>query len=223
MPNILIVDDEKRILDILQEYFLKEGFNCFLAEDGIDALAIIKSNLIDVVILDVMMPEIDGFSLCSLIKNNRDIPIIFLTAKDSEEDELMGYHLGADDYIAKPFSPRVVLAKVKVLLRRQEHMSGKSQKFINVGRLYLYPNEEKVTVDSAVIALTHMEFKLLHFFMQNQNQVFSREQLLNQIWGYDYMGSSRTVDTHIRRLRAKLQTEGKRIVTLIRSGYKFEV
>ncbi len=223
MPSVLIVDDEKRILDILKEYFLKEGFDCFLAEDGIDALSIIKNNLIDVVILDVIMPEIDGFSVCSLIKNNRDIPIIFLTSKDREEDKLKGYSLGADDYVTKPFSPRVVLAKVKALLRRQKNLSNKPQDLICVGKICLYPSEEKVTVNGDVIELTHMEFKLLRFFIQNQNQVFSREQLLNKIWGYDYTGSTRTVDTHIRRLRVKLQDEGKRIVTLIRSGYKFEV
>ncbi len=223
MYNILIVDDEKKILNIMSEYLKKEGFGCYIADNGIDALKIIKDEHIDIVILDVVMPEFDGFTICELIKKNNDIPIIFLTSKDKEEDKLRGYGLGADDYVTKPFSPRVIVAKVKVLLKRSKKINDDVNDYIKVGNIYLYPNQEKVLCSEEIVELTHIEFKLLYFLMKNQNQVFSREQLLNQVWGYDYLGNSRTVDTHIRRLRRKLKNDGKYIVTLIRSGYKFEV
>ena len=149
-----------------------------------------------------------------------DIPIIFLTAKSAEDDKLKGYEYGADDYITKPFSPKILLAKVNALLRRSGTMP---QDALRIGEIVLQPSSHTITVNGGEIDLTHKEFELLRFFMQNKNQVFSREQLLNRIWGYDFEGNTRTVDTHIKTLRQKLGQEGRHIVTLIRSGYKFEV
>ncbi|MGO3751688.1 MAG: response regulator transcription factor [Peptoniphilaceae bacterium] len=223
MANILIVDDEKKIIDILVEYLQRDGHTCFIGRDGVDALYIIKNNDIDLVVLDIMMPELDGFNVCKMIKEKEDIPIIFLTAKNKEEDKLKGYNLGADDYVTKPFSPRVLLAKIQALLRRASKEINVEQDYIKAGNIYLYPKAERVICNEDELKLTHMEFKLLCFLIQNQNQVFSREQLLSNLWGYDYFGNTRTVDTHIRRIREKLGDEGKHIITLIRSGYKFEV
>lgn len=149
-----------------------------------------------------------------------NIPIIFLTAKEGEDDKLKGYEIGADDYMTKPFSPKVLLAKVNALLRRSS--SENIQDILTVDSLTLAPASHSVIVSGKDVALTYKEFELLHFFMQNRNQVFSREQLLNRIWGYDFEGNTRTVDTHIKTLRQKLGAEGRHIVTLIRSGYKFE-
>ena len=149
-----------------------------------------------------------------------NLPIIMLTAKGSEEDKLKGYNLGADDYMTKPFSPKVLLAKANALLRRSSVLPADA---INAGKISVIPASHKVFVNGKEIVLTHKEYELLHFFMANPGQIFSREQLLNRIWGYDFEGTTRTVDTHIKTLRQKLGDEGKHIVTLIRSGYKFEV
>lgn len=167
------------------------------------------------------MPHLDGFSVCKIAREMYSIPIIFLTAKEGEDDKLKGYELGADDYMTKPFSPKVLLAKVNALLRRSSPEN--TQETLTAGNLALIPASHKVIVSGDNVDLTYKEFELLRFFMQNKNQVFSREQLLNRIWGYDFEGNTRTVDTHIKTLRQKLGAEGCRIVTLIRSGYKFEV
>ena len=174
----------------------------------------------DLMILDIMMPHLDGFSVCKMAREMSDLPIIMLTAKSGEEDKLKGYDLGADDYMTKPFSPKVLLAKANALLRRSSTISADT---INAGKIFVIPASHKVFVNGQEIALTHKEYELLHFFMVNPGQIFSREQLLNRIWGYDFEGTTRTVDTHIKTLRQKLGDEGKHIVTLIRSGYKFEV
>ena len=171
-------------------------------------------------ILDLMMPHLDGFSVCKLVREMSAIPIVILTAKGGEEDKLKGYAYGADDYMTKPFSPRVLLAKVNALLRR---FSVNAPVSVTAGKITIVPSAHDVYVDGQEITLTHKEYELLSFFMSNPNQIFSREQLLNRIWGYDYEGNTRTVDTHVKTLRQKLGSEGKQIVTLIRSGYKFEV
>lgn len=220
MANILIVEDEKAIQEILAEYMRKGGHACFTADDGIDALAILKSAPMDLMILDVMMPHLDGFAVCKMARKMSGLPIVMLTAKSGEDDKLKGYDYGADDYITKPFSPRVLLAKVNALLRR---FSIPSQRSVHAGKITLLPDSHQTYVDGLEIALTHKEFELLSLFMANPGQVFSREQLLTRIWGYDYEGTDRTVDTHIKTLRRKLGDEGAHIVTLIRSGYKFEV
>ena len=221
MAIILIAEDEKNMQDIVVDYMKRGGHSCITADDGIDAVTILKNTPVDLAILDIMMPHLDGFSVCKIAREMYNLPIIFLTAKESEDDKLKGYDIGADDYMTKPFSPRVLLAKVNALLRRSS--SENAQEALTVGDLVLVPASHSVTVAGDDIELTHKEFELLHFFMQNKNQVFSREQLLNRIWGYDFEGNTRTVDTHIKTLRQKLGAEGRYIVTLIRSGYKFEV
>ncbi len=220
MANILIVEDEKNMQDIIAEYMQRGGHTCFTADDGIDALMILKNNPMDLMILDIMMPNLDGFSVCKVAREMSNFPIIMLTAKGSEEDKLKGYDLGADDYMTKPFSPKVLLAKANALLRRSSVVPADA---INAGKISVIPASHKVFVNGKEIVLTHKEYELLHFFMANPGQIFSREQLLNRIWGYDFEGTTRTVDTHIKTLRQKLGDEGKHIVTLIRSGYKFEV
>ncbi len=219
MANILIVEDEKNIQEIIAEYMRRSSHTCFTADDGTDALMILKNNPMDLMILDIMMPNLDGFTVCKLAREISNLPIIMLTAKGSEDDKLKGYDLGADDYMTKPFSPKVLLAKANALLRRSPVLLADT---INAGKISLTPASHKVFVDGQEIVLTHKEYELLHFFMVNPEQIFSREQLLNRIWGYDFEGTTRTVDTHIKTLRQKLGDEGKHIVTLIRSGYKFE-
>ena len=219
MANILIVEDEKNMQDIIAEYMQRGGHTCFTADDGIDALMILKNNPMDLMILDIMMPNLDGFSVCKVAREMSNFPIM-LTAKGSEEDKLKGYDMGADDYMTKPFSPKVLLAKANALLRRSSVLPADA---INAGKISVIPASHKVFVNGKEIVLTHKEYELLHFFMANPGQIFSREQLLNRIWGYDFEGTTRTVDTHIKTLRQKLGDEGKHIVTLIRSGYKFEV
>ena len=171
-------------------------------------------------ILDVMMPHLDGFSVCKMAREMSNMPIIMLTAKGGEDDKLKGYEYGADDYMTKPFSPKVLLAKANALLRRS---SSAPLDALSVEKITVIPSSHKVFIDGQEITLTHKEYELLYFLMVNPRQIFTRDQLLNRIWGYDFEGTTRTVDTHIKTLRQKLGDEGKHIVTLIRSGYKFEV
>lgn len=220
MANILIVEDEKNMRDIIYEYMHRGGHTCFTADDGVDALMLLKNNPMDLMILDIMMPHLDGFSVCKMAREMSNLPIIMLTAKSDEEDKLKGYEYGADDYMTKPFSPKILLAKTNALLRRTFATPTDT---ISAGKITISPVAHKVFLDGTEIILTHKEYELLYFFMSNPEQIFSREQLLNRIWGYDYEGNTRTVDTHIKTLRQKLGNEGKSIVTLIRSGYKFEV
>ena len=219
MANILIVEDEKAMQDILAEYMRKGGHTCVTADDGVDALVLLKGSPMDLMILDVMMPHLDGFSVCRMAREMSNMPIIMLTAKSGEEDKLKGYDYGADDYVTKPFSPRVLLAKANALLRRTAAADAGA---VSAGKILLQPNFRKVFIDGQEIALTHKEYELLALLMANPGRIFSREQLLNRIWGYDFEGTSRTVDTHIKTLRQKLGGESRHIVTLIRSGYKFE-
>lgn len=221
MAIILIAEDEKSMQNIIVEYMKRGGHSCVTADDGIDAVTILKNNPVDLAILDIMMPHLDGFSVCKMAREMYNLPIIFLTAKEGEDDKLKGYDYGADDYMTKPFSPKVLLAKVNALLRRSTFES--TGETLTIGNLVLVPSSHSVVASGSDVELTHKEFEMLRFFMQNKNQVFSREQLLNRIWGYDFEGNTRTVDTHIKTLRQKLGTEGRYIVTLIRSGYKFEV
>ncbi|MDI3116766.1 response regulator transcription factor [Clostridioides difficile] len=221
MAKILVVEDEKRMQSIIVEYMQKGGYTCITADDGVEALTMLKSNNIDLMILDIMMPYLDGFSVCRVSREMTNIPIIILTAKGEEEDKLKGYEYGADDYITKPFSPKVLLAKVNALLRRYTTDIPKNS--LSLGKIFIMVASRQVYVEDKLIDLTYKEFELLRLFMENPNQVFSREKLLNCIWGYDFEGNTRTVDTHIKTLRKKLGSEGHHIVTLIRSGYKFEV
>ncbi len=220
MADILIVEDEQAMQDIIEAFLRKGGHRCFPAGDGVEALLLLRHHPMDLMILDVMMPQLDGFSVCKLAREMSQMPIVMLTAKGEEEDKLKGYAYGADDYMTKPFSPRVLLAKVNALLRRTSPAPAGS---LQAGKILLQPNAHKAYLEGQEISLTHKEYALLAFLMANPGQVFSREQLLNRVWGYDFQGSTRTVDTHIKTLRQKLGEEGKHIVTLIRSGYKFEV
>lgn len=219
MANILIVEDEKAMRDIIADYMRKGGHTCFTADDGVDALMLLKNNPVDLMILDVMMPHLDGFAACKMAREMSGLPIIMLTARSAEDDKLKGYGCGADDYMTKPFSPKVLLAKVNALLRR---FAPASSGAITAGKILLQPGAHKVYLDGQELSLTHKEYELLSFLMANPGQIFSREQLLNRVWGYDFEGTTRTVDTHVKTLRQKLGDEGRHIVTLIRSGYKFE-
>lgn len=223
MANILVVEDEENMQEIITEYMRRGGHTCYTADDGVDALMILKNDPMDLMILDIMMPLIDGFSVCKMAREMSNIPIIILTAKGSEDDKLKGYDLGADDYMTKPFSPKVLLAKTNVLLRRTSASPTDAVNSLNGGKISMIPALHKVFLDGQEITLTYKEYELLYFFMSNPGQIFTREQLLNRIWGYDFEGTTRTVDTHIKTLRQKLGSEGRHIVTLIRSGYKFEV
>ena len=220
MANILIVEDEKNMRDIIATYMQRGGHTCFTADDGVDALMVLKNNPMDLMILDVMMPHLDGFSVCKMAREMSNMPIIMLTAKSGENDKLKGYEHGVDDYMTKPFSPKVLLAKTNALLRRSSSVPLDA---LNLGKITVVPSSHKVFIDGKEITLTHKEYELLYLFMANPGQIFTRDQLLNRIWGYDFGGTTRTVDTHIKTLRQKLGNEGKHIVTLIRSGYKFEV
>ena len=220
MADILIVEDEQAMQDIIAAFLRKGGHRCFPAGDGVEALLLLRHHPMDLMILDVMMPQLDGFSVCKLAREMSQMPIVMLTAKGEEEDKLKGYAYGADDYMTKPFSPRVLLAKVNALLRRTSPAPAGS---LQAGKILLQPNAHKAYLEGQEISLTHKEYALLAFLMATPGQVFSREQLLNRVWGYDFQGSTRTVDTHIKTLRQKLGEEGKHIVTLIRSGYRFEV
>lgn len=220
MANVLIVEDEKAMQDIIVDYMQKGGHTCLTADDGIDALVILKSSPVDLIILDVMMPHLDGFSVCRMAREMSNMPIIMLTARGEEDDKLRGYDYGADDYMTKPFSPRVLLAKANALLRRSSSAAAGT---VSAGKIILQPNAHRVCIDGEEITLTYKEYELLTLLMANPGQIFSREQLLNRVWGYDFEGTTRTVDTHIKTLRRKLGDEGRHIVTLIRSGYKFEV
>lgn len=221
MAKILVVEDEKRMQGIIVEYMQKGGYTCITADDGVEALTILKNNDIDLMILDIMMPYLDGFSVCRVSREMTNIPIIILTAKGEEEDKLKGYEYGTDDYITKPFSPKVLLAKVNALLRR--YTTDITKNSLNLGKIFIMLSSRQVYVEDKLVDLTYKEFELLRLFMENPNQVFSREKLLNCVWGYEFEGNTRTVDTHIKTLRKKLGSEGHHIVTLIRSGYKFEV
>ena len=229
MANILIVEDEKNMQEIIAEYMRRSGHVCYTADDGVDALMVLKNHPMDLMILDIMMPFLDGFTVCKMAREMSNLPIIMLTSKGSEGDKLRGYDLGADDYMTKPFSPKVLLAKANALLRRNTAISTDTVNTVNTvhavagGKISIIPAIHKVFLDGQEIILTYKEYELLYFLMSNPGQVFTREQLLNRIWGYDFEGTTRTVDTHIKTIRQKLGDEGKNIVTLVRSGYKFEV
>ena len=204
MSNILIVEDEKNMQDIICEYMHRGGHTCFTADDGVDALMLLKTNPMDLMILDIMMPHLDGFSVCKMAREMSSLPIMILTAKSDEEDKLKGYEYGADDYMTKPFSLKILLAKANALLRRT---SVALKDTVSAGKITIMSAAHKVFLDGTEITLTHKEYELLYFFLSNPEQIFSREQLLNRIWGYDFEGNTRTVDTHIKTLRQKLGSE----------------
>ncbi len=219
---VLLAEDESRIREIMADYFKNEGFTVLEAEDGKEALEILETHNVDMLILDIMMPKLDGWSVCKRVRNTSDVPIIILTAREEEEDKLLGYELGADDYVTKPFSPKVLVAKVKTLIKRMEKQTGEGEE-LNIQGLSINKLSRTVMLDEKPIELAHKEYELLLYLVENKGRVLSRDKILNSVWGYDYYGDLRTVDTHIKKLRGKLGDRSGYIATVIRSGYKFEV
>ena len=219
--NILIVEDEIRIRFLLRDYFQKEDFLVYEAENGKEALEIFKSNKIDLIILDIMMPVMDGLTVLEKIREVSTIPVILLTAKGQEEDKLQGYDFGADDYITKPFSPKVLLAKAKALLRRTGTLNDKN--ILDFNGLTINKLSHEVKLNGEELLLSPKEYDLLIYLSSNEGIALSRDRILDNVWGYDYFGDIRTVDTNIKRLREKLLDKANYIATVRGSGYKFEV
>ncbi|MBR4030696.1 MAG: response regulator transcription factor [Clostridia bacterium] len=222
MQKILIADDEARIRDILKEYLDFEGFSYDEAEDGLQAVNMIKENSYDLVILDIMMPKVDGFTALREIRKFSKVPVIMLSARAEEYDKLFGFEMGVDDYITKPFSPKEVMARIKAVLKRTSHNEETSNSVIVIGGLEIDETSRKVLVDGAVASLTPKEFDILLFMAKNKGVVFSREKILEKIWGYEFFGEDRTVDTHIKMLRNSLGKYRSLIKTVWSVGYKLE-
>ncbi len=216
--NILIVDDEILIRNVIKEYCLNEKYNVYEAVNGIEAIEMVKNNDIDLIILDIMMPSLDGYSACKEIKQIKNIPIIMLSARKEEYDKLIGFDLGIDDYITKPFSPKELIARIKAVSKRNNN-----QDIFKYEDLVIDYKAHMVTIDNKEIKLTPKEYELLCFFVQNKNIALSREAILNQLWGYDFFGGDRTIDTHIKMLRNNLLKYHDLIVTVRAVGYKFEI
>lgn len=221
MINILLVDDDQHIRTIVREYAQAENWKFFEAGDGIAALEIFQKESFDLVLLDVMMPRLDGWATLKQIRKTSQVPVILLTARAEEYDRLLGFELGVDDYVSKPFSPRELVARMKALLKRSGAL-GQAESVHRYNGLELDIAAHKVQIRGELVALTPKEFDLLAFFASRPHQVFTRDQLLNQIWGYEYYGDARTVDTHIRSLREKLGEYRTLIATVWGTGYRFE-
>lgn len=219
--EILIVEDEEKLREVLCDYFRSKGEIPTQAHNGLQALALAEAKEFDAVLLDIMMPELDGFSVCRALRKKNDVPIIFLTALSDEEDKLLGYELGADDYVTKPFAMSVLYAKTMALIKRSRG-NMRSGDVLEAGGIRLMLSSQRVFADRREILLTPKEYALLRCLMQNKNTVMSREQLLVKCWGYDYEGESRAVDTHIKRLREKLGEKAGCIRTVIKAGYRLE-
>lgn len=217
--RILIVDDEELIRNVVKEYSQLENYDVLEAEDGIEAIEIVKNNDIDLIIMDIMMPKLDGFSAYKQIKEIKNIPIIMLSARSEEYDKLMGFDLGIDDYVTKPFSPKELMARVKAVLKRTNNISDD----YTYKDLVIDYQGRTVKIDNEELKLTPKEYDLLVYFVKNQNIALSREQLLSNVWGYDFFGDDRTIDTHIKMLRNNLGKYRDLIVTVRAVGYKFEI
>ncbi|QHW34011.1 response regulator transcription factor [Paenibacillus rhizovicinus] len=227
--TVLIVEDEKKLRELIADYLEAEGLAWREAGNGDEAVALFRECSPDLVILDILMPGLDGYDVCEEIRKQSDVPVLFLTAKSEEEDKLLGYDLGADDYMTKPFSPKVLAAKVKALLRRTEiTKSGRSAaeaegNLVDMSGMHIDISGRDVSLDGVQLAMTPKEFDLLLYFTSHRNIVLSRDQILQHVWGYDYEGDVRTVDTHVKRLRQKLGTRADWIATLRGNGYRFKV
>lgn len=218
--KILVVDDESRIRKIIRDFLVREGYVVCEAEDGEAALDIFCSNNdIDLIIMDVMMPKMDGWQLCKEVRKLSKVPILMLTAKSEEQDELKGFELGVDEYISKPFSPKILTARVNALLRRT---TGDDEEILDIAGITVNKIAHTVTIDGKEINLSFKEFELLTYFMENRGIALSREKILNNVWNYDYYGDARTIDTHVKKLRSKMGEKGKFISTIWGMGYKFE-
>ena len=219
--KILVVDDEARMRKLVGDFLSRSGYLCIEAENGKKALDIVmNSNDIDLIILDVMMPEMDGWETLESIRSFSEVPVIMLTAKAEEQDELKGFKLGVDEYITKPFSPKILVARVAAIIRRSA--SG-TEDIIEIGGIVLDKFAHKVTIDGEEIELSFKEFELLQYFIENKGKALSRETILNSVWNYNYYGNSRTIDTHVKKLRSKMGAKGDYIITVFGLGYKFEV
>ena len=220
--KVLVVDDESRMRKLVRDFLVKKDFEVLEAGDGAEAIDIFFATKdIALVILDVMMPKMDGWQVCREIRSYSQVPIIMLTAKSDERDELLGFELGVDEYISKPFSPKILVARVEAILRRTSGLAADD--VIRAGGIEVNKAAHEVTIDGKSIELSYKEFELLTYFMENQGIALSREKILNSVWNYDYFGDARTIDTHVKKLRSKLGTKGDYIKTIWGMGYKFEV
>jgi DNA-binding response OmpR family regulator len=225
MPTVLIADDNRQITSVLEEYAKKEGYTPAIAFDGQEALDQFSRVRPDVVLLDVMMPKIDGFEVCREIRKSSDVPVIMITARGEDFERIMGLDIGADDYIVKPFSPAEVMARIRAVLRRIGRSDNQDRQVFSISNLTINLDEYIVTVGGEQVSLTKKETEILWTLATNRNKVFSRDNLLNSLWGYDYFGDTRTVDSHIKRLRAKLDEQAHEdweIRTIWGVGYKFD-
>ena len=220
--KILIVDDESRMRKLLRDFLEREGYQILEASDGIEAMDMFYADKnIDLIILDVMMPRMDGWQVCKEVREHSKVPIMMLTARAEEQNELKGFELGVDEYVAKPFSPKILVARVGALLKRVKNVDGDAE--INAGGIVINKSAQMVTIDGEIIDLSVKEFELLTYFVENQKIALSREKILNNVWNYDYFGDARTIDTHVKKLRSKLGDKGNYIKTIWGMGYKFEV
>ena len=220
--KILVVDDESRMRKLVRDFLVKQNFDVLEAGDGEEAVDIFfKEKDIALIILDVMMPKMDGWQVCREIRKYSKVPIIMLTAKGDERDELQGFDLGVDEYITKPFSPKILVARVEAILRRSNLLTNDD--VISAGGIELDKAAHQVKIDGQEIELSYKEFELLADFLENQGIALSREKILNNVWNYDYFGDARTIDTHVKKLRSKLGEKGEMIKTIWGMGYKFEV
>ena len=220
--NILVVDDESRMRKLVKDFLVKQNYEVMEAGDGSEALDIFFANQdIALIILDVMMPKMDGWQVCREIRNYSKVPIIMLTARTDERDELQGFELGVDEYIAKPFSPKILVARVEAILRRTNQIAD--NEVLEYGGITIDKAAHVVTIDGKSIDLSFKEFELLTYFIENKGIALSREKILNSVWNYDYFGDARTIDTHVKKLRSKLGEKGDLIKTVWGMGYKLEV
>ena len=221
--KILVVDDESRMRKLVRDFLVRQDYEVLEAGDGEEALDIFyREKDIALLILDVMMPKMNGWEVCREVRENSKVPIIMLTAKSDESDELMGFDLGVDEYISKPFSPKILVARVEAILRRTNQI-GDSSQIKKAGLIVLDKTAHEVTIDGKSVELSFKEFELLEYFLDNQGIALSRERILNSVWNYDYFGDARTIDTHVKKLRSKLGKQGEYIKTVWGMGYKFEV
>lgn len=219
---ILIVDDESRMRKLIKDFLVAKGYSILEAEDGEKALQIFEENSekISLILLDVMMPKLDGWSVLRQIRQTSKVPIIMLTARGEEQDELFGFELGVDEYISKPFSPKILVARVEAILKRTQ---GDTKEIKDFGGIEIDKEGRTVTVDGKALELSLREYELLVYLVENENIALSRDKILNNVWNYDYYGDSRTIDSHIKKIRHKLGKKGKYIKTIRGVGYKFEV
>ena len=220
--KILVVDDEARMRKLVKDFLVKSNYDVIEAEDGSQALDIFfEQKDIALIILDVMMPKMDGWEVCREIRQYSKVPIIMLTAKSDERDELQGFQLGVDEYISKPFSPKILVARVEAILRRTNQFD--EEEILEAGGIVLNKSAHSVTIDGKDVELSYKEFELLTYFLENRGIALSREKILNNVWNYDYFGDARTIDTHVKKLRSKMGEKGDLIKTIWGMGYKFEV